>query len=69
MGNAGGPLTPLPGLITYPAHKAALHTARAKLKMAKESKPVIKNTTDVGGTVDLVKERGGGQFEIKMNSN
>jgi len=52
--HAGGPV---PGLIAIPEHKAALHTARAKLKMAKESKPIIKNI-EVGGIKDLVKEMG-----------
>jgi hypothetical protein len=39
MLNAGGPLH---GLIAFPEHKAALYTVRTKLKMAKESKPIIK---------------------------
>jgi len=54
MLNAGGPVC---GLIAFPEHKAALHTARAKLEMAKESKPIIK-TMEVGGIKDLVKEMG-----------
>jgi hypothetical protein len=42
MGNAGGQATPWADPISYPEHKAALRAARAKLKMAKESKPIIK---------------------------
>jgi hypothetical protein len=45
-------------LIAFPEHKAALHTARAKLKMAKESKPIIKNYR--GGKYKRFSERDGG---------
>jgi hypothetical protein len=55
MLNAGGPVC---GLIAFPEHKAALHTAQAKLKMAKEGKPIIKNYG--GGRYKRFSERDGG---------
>jgi hypothetical protein len=64
MLNASGPVSLL---IAFPEHKAALHTARAKLKMAKESKPIIKNYRG-GRYKRLVKEMGavGNKNEFKL---